>query len=610
MGGGTDSDRVVNSQLMAADAPSPAVAHQQLRGGGSDALGARVADKTMTLSEKEPPTLQLKSDNATRTRNAKSMDSISNHQQPFMYYTNPIGLSSHHFSLHSHPNTLSKDNTSSASQFQQLYSNYGTTLTIIFILHIIYFIQWNRRSSRKDVCTSYDQIVGKKQFYKVAIALASHPPVDGGERDMWRAESDVSDNNTLDGGNGDHRNNIVNDSSGLPGRPRRFIANSIFSNRIASICQRICYPVRQIYKFLHPLIFGSLSGLPLLAFVSHILWQCRALEELYDEHDGRLLLGVSEDETMARFSGIGTHGVLVDSTGASKTPLVDSSGITYTRVLVALALTSVLLELTLLRTILRRMDRYIDFSGMRTTPQQLLSQRAMCSFTAVTAALLSVYDAIFPYAPLPVLPFVRASFLSSSGFSLLFSITVLMILSHRIHPITSVVSGLLSGSLWSLGLTSFLGTRYWSNGIIVGLMLVMLFSLKSNPEYSVYLEKTIPCLDYVGWDSEGHVCDLSSSYSTNTRQDPRRGSSQLDNNDGDLELGRRRTYSEENEQQSSSVTERRSLLSRADSSMSGGGSIIRGRLPFSQLDSDLEDDSAEPMPASRPDNLSRRSRAI
>ena len=57
-----------------------------------------------------------------------------------------------------------------------------------------------------------------------------------------------------------------------------------------------------IYQsILHPFIHGSLSGLPLLAFTSHILWQCRALEELYDGYDGKLILGVNADTNQTQF---------------------------------------------------------------------------------------------------------------------------------------------------------------------------------------------------------------------------------------------------------------------------------------------------------------------
>ena len=38
----------------------------------------------------------------------------------------------------------------------------------------------------------------------------------------------------------------------------------------------------KIKIMLRPFIDGPFSGLPFLAFVSHIIWQCRALEELFD----------------------------------------------------------------------------------------------------------------------------------------------------------------------------------------------------------------------------------------------------------------------------------------------------------------------------------------
>merc|ERR1711957_917533 len=141
--------------------------------------------------------------------------------------------------------------------------------------------------------------------------------------------------------------------------------------------------------------------------------------------------------------------------------------------------------------------------GFTTSTHQRLSKRAMCSMASLSTALLAVYDFHFPHTPPAVLPFFQAK--SPSGLSLIMSTCILAILTHRIHPITSIVSGLLGGSLWCLGLTSFLGTRYWGDRLLFILAVGILFSLKAQPNYSWYLAKLFPCIDYVSWDLKGDI---------------------------------------------------------------------------------------------------------
>ncbi|KAL7546853.1 hypothetical protein ACHAWF_010184 [Thalassiosira exigua] len=473
-----------------------------------------------------------------------------NQQWPFFHYQNGTHSKPQHFSLHSHPNI-------------NVYETYGTTLTIIVLLHMLYFHQWNKRRSRQDVCTSYEQLVEKKQFYRAILAVVSHPPVEGGERDTNLVNA------------GSHHGGGENDQSEGPIRRSGFLQrcmNCNLFNRVSPILQyfRPMYNLVRLRIF-NPLIYGSLSGLPLLAFSSHILWQCRALEELYDVHDGKLILGVSSDMNVTQFWGIGTAAVKMSAHDVSEH---SSSGdeYNYFRVLVALAFTSLLLELIISRSMLKRIDQVVGLDGNRNTPHQLLSQRAMCSIASLATALLGVYDSHFPYAPPPVLPFVRVTFLSSSGFSLVYSIMILTLLTHRIHPVTSIMCGLMSGSLWSLGATKFLGTRYWGNAMLFSLVLAIVLSLKSQPSYSQYLVMLVPCLDYVAWDSEGLIPErVSGSSYANSSNHPV--------GHGDLETG-------SNFQTHNGGQGHDSPLLPSQSS------AIRGRLPhINTMESELSDAS-------------------
>lgn len=539
-------------------------------------------------------TLSIKSvQEADLSSVSKASSSKSTIQHPpFFYYQNKTTTQSiSNFSLHSNPHTAS----------------YETTLTLIILLHIIYFLQWNKRKSRKDISTTYNELINKKQYYKGILAIVSHPPIDGGERDAAAAHQTSSLMMTNGSENGEYNNNTTSSdpiqrSRGIFQRICFFFSlrsNGIYNNRL----------VKLIYqRILYPFIYGSLSGLPLLTYCSHILWSCRALEELYDVHDGKLLLGVvisdnnvNQTDTstpISQFSGIGTDTIQIQSDGNilndnSNTQLhhFDSSPTSYRRVLVALALTTTLLELSLLKSILKRVGQSLTINGRTTT--EILSQYAMCSIAGLTTAILGVYDAHFPYTPPPILPFVHNISALSGGFSLILSIMILGMLTYRIHPITSIMSGLLSGSLWSLGVTSFLATRYWGNICILSLILAVLLSLKAQPTYQYILEMIIPCISYVAWDRDGEIPDGSGGQASS-----RRNTDNEDEENDELEIG---------------SNERYPLLSSSQSSLSGDDSaVIRGRVPVMNVESGesnnsgAEESSMPTSAARRVNNLSRR----
>ena len=497
--------------------------------------------------------------------------SINNHPQPFFYHTNST---KHTFTLHAPPS----------------HYTYPTTLSLILFLHLLYLYQWNKRLSRSDLATNYDQLVNRRQYWRGLLAIISHPPVEGGERDVG-----LNDYNRHSSGDVDSEDAVTSNSV-----TRRFAAAYILYNQIKIMLRTRCAPLGMLARrILHPLFFGHLSGLPLLAYISHILWKCRALEEIYNIHDGRLILGVEGGDHTGKFVGMASHVISLDSD--AKTKLYhDDTNSSYFRVLVALATVAILLEVSLLRTILRRMDRHMDFTGYTTTPRTLLSQRAICSMTSLSAAVLSVYDAMFPHATHQVLPFI--AFLSPSGFSLLFSIMILCILAHRIHPVTSVLSGLLSGSLFTLGVTSFLGTRYWGNAMISAVILAIVMSMKSNALYSTYIGMVLPCLDYVAWDEEGKIHDPSDA---SIPPNPRHGSSDMESELNDLETG---------QTSPSANGERRPLLPSTTDSTLSNDSRIRGRVPFiNSMESDFDDGASNNTnnTGSRSDgNLSRRNRGM
>jgi hypothetical protein len=88
-------------------------------------------------------------------------------------------------------------------------------------------------------------------------------------------------------------------------------------------------------------------------------------------------------------------------------------------------------------------------------------------------------------------------------------VAILSLLSRGVHPISSILCGIWSGTLWSWGITTFLGTWYWGNMMLVVLLFVILLSLMAQPLYLTYMRVFVPCIDYVAWDEDGNIISLS-----------------------------------------------------------------------------------------------------
>ena len=121
------------------------------------------------------------------------------------------------------------------------YQNYSGTLSIILLLHLIFFYQMNRRKTKKQCLSSYSQLVQRRQYFKGVVAILSHPPQEESASVRWSPSIDFGAINIIEG---DQR-------------------------------------VQRIAATLLPLLQGRWSGLPLLLYNSHLLWSCRDLEPMF-----------------------------------------------------------------------------------------------------------------------------------------------------------------------------------------------------------------------------------------------------------------------------------------------------------------------------------------
>ena len=369
-----------------------------------------------------------------------------------------------------------------------IFKLYATTLSLLLIIHAVFIYQIIKKSTRDEVSTSFRRIVIKKQFHRAVLALISHPPISNARLVLSAPEDDQSP---------------VEVEMGNTSPGQRPIEN-LFGRFISG----------KLKAFVNPFINGKFSGLPLLAYLCHCIWQCRPLEEIYDYGYDRLqgshhptfnMTTIIEADTILQkyFQTKTSHG------NTSKEDL----SFLYYRVLLVLALTALsthLLLTKLLVTMLRNRTSGHAFLDR-------LMDRDYATLTSLATALVILYTAHFPYTSISVLPGMDTSIMwvswSSVGFILTYGI--LTLLSFRTRNITSVFHGSLSALLFLNGWSTFLATRYWGNWLVILGGFVCALSIKAEYQstrqqghYRTAID-WLPCIDSVLWNENGVLNDFS-----------------------------------------------------------------------------------------------------
>jgi len=432
---------------------------------------------------------------------------------------------------------------------------YTTTISLILLIHIIFVWQLKQKKTKRHVAVSYDQIVRRKQFHKLFFwAILSHPSPD----DVTTTTTPVAG---LASNDGQGSGSILPMWSGTSSVEGQNSAHSrSWNNRINnySIMHQlqsfgIIVASRIQNQVIRPLFYGPLAGLPLLTYISHVIWQCRALEEVYDYRTDSANIhimnnsfnvsSIIQNDLIVRdyiqetnFSSTLNNNHHIDSHSKSEGKLSsDNYEFQYYRVLVALTLIAYLTDFFItylsLRYIKSRHQQHDhdqqqliqhpsqqnnNFTPTQNTIFEYLSHRGVCTLTPLCTAVLVLYVHHFPSTPISVLPFIRASFIfgSSPDLSFIASIIILIALSYKIYPLMSIFYGCTSGLLWVLGWTQFLADRYWGcmSMILASLLCAMSFKveLMSGDERNHGVTRNIwrgllSWLDYVCWDVDGVI---------------------------------------------------------------------------------------------------------
>ena len=408
---------------------------------------------------------------------------------------------------------------------------YMTTISLIVFIYLMFIIQLKR--SRKDIAVSYKDIIRRKQFHKLFIAIFSHPTPD----ECLSSISSSSSNSNMESEESHHNNHSS--------RQRRRIRfdidygnnyehNSRSSSHFMSIeyyYDRIQMVGSQIYKLIrdyvfYPLVLGKLAGLPLVTYVVHVLWQCRALEEVYDyTYDSNIPLLYNQDFNITT---IIDRDMIIQNALREKHFIKKNLGgkmvynLSYYRVLFALLFSSYIMEfigtflsLRYLHNI-RQVSEETESISTTSSSQHhnrildTLENRSICTLTPMITALLVVYMGHFPYSPISVLPFIDTSFIfgKSSQATFFACSFILTILSYRVYPLTGVFYGSISGLLWTSDFIKFLADVYWGGWWIVIFLFSCAASLKASQVHDERIfhgnkitRDLLFWLDYVGWDN-------------------------------------------------------------------------------------------------------------
>lgn len=356
-----------------------------------------------------------------------------------------------------------------------------TSVLLVVFLHLLFLHQWNIRKRRKDLLVSYRIIVQKRQYHKLGLGLLSHPPIQN-KRQRGSAQTESSAGTRIgDEGRTDNQQQQQQD----------------IRSHIIAVAKQI-------------VIWAYQSGAALMLYNSHMVWSCRSLEVFYN------------------FSEFQLGG------GPDVMTIYSAHPFQYARVLFALTAVAMLIELRfahMLLRISRKLSISTDSSTIPTTSmdndtssdhdgtnhsriQKKIAVRPIGTLTALSSALLILFREQFEYVPLQVLPFLDNRWLLL-GISLpgsvttIFCLCILAYLSYPNHPGTSVVCGVLSGMLWSAGLTSFAQEPYWGNSLIAVYVLVCCLSVRASGIHDrqwtdrIASSTWLPCIDFVSWNRRG-----------------------------------------------------------------------------------------------------------
>ena len=358
---------------------------------------------------------------------------------------------------------------------------YITTTALIVFLHVIYFLQWKRRTVKHQVQFSYKTFIVKRKYHLMYWSYLSHVPLHASEYELQ--------NNTVIADGERETSPLLPTSTTAPVTRASHTFRSRVQERFINIVSRIWRRLVRAIPLLHTI--QMLTCLPQLTYISHLLWQIRSLEEFMYRKDksyiGLIMFAMISCTVLKSWLMWVMLQILRDRIGEG-----------------------------------RRNASLISF--MDTDSSQIvnslgrgqINQIGSSSFTSIICSLLVIYMAILPQVPLQVLPFVPFLQLPANELGFMFCLLILMLFETKFGSTsrTGIWVGLINGMLIANGMDSFYtgNGAYWFHCIIGISCTLCVFSIWVEQRQRLRdrgnNRLNIPCIDYIGWDEEGRNQEL------------------------------------------------------------------------------------------------------
>ena len=373
----------------------------------------------------------------------------------------------------------------------------ATSAVLVILLHFIFIHQWNVR--KRHVLVSYRAIVQQRQYHKLWLAILSHP-AGRGSQSPQSSESPTTTTAVALNSNVDQERRSDNQQQQQQQDIRTLMNNNVEQEGRSDNQQQQQQDIRTLITSMAMSAYHS--GAALMLYNSHIVWSSRALEvfynfsEFYQQQDG-------------------------DSATVESKVICSAHPLQYLRVLIALTTIALLIEFRFSYALLKISKKLMttnmngadeDHDGTNYTHiQRKILKRPVGTLTSLSAALVVIFREQFEYVPLQVIPFVDNQWLLLGLFSIPASLTTILCLCilMGLHPGTPVICGFVSGSLWSIGLTTFAKEAYWGNSFIAVFLVLSCISIRASTihdrQWTDWTSSStwIPCVDFVAWNYRG-----------------------------------------------------------------------------------------------------------
>jgi len=378
-------------------------------------------------------------------------------------------------------NPLQLQLLSSFKQRDPSHYPHSSTIAIILLLHLIYFLQRKRRTTKSQIQLSHHVVITQRKYHLAFWSCISHVPTHA----RAYSESNIEDIN--------NRGLPLQSSLSTPSSRNLFSFYSRSRIMFTAILTHMIRKIRVAFPWIH-----TFSAFPQLVYITHLLWQIRSFEEILYRNN-----------------------------------------MNYVRLIIAVMMLIIMMKLLMLRGFESVLARTI---GPRSYPVTFIDNHkdhvhnkmkdvnhhcGSSSFTPIITTLLVIYSNLLPHVPIQIFPFIPFIQLPAGNLGFLICIVILSTgcsfqfsatagaLARNEAQFSNVLLGVVLGIFFSWTFDFMLRSgSYWidSTFFLNILMCAMSIWVQQNlgavePQGPQRYGYKIPCIDYVGWDDDGIILE-------------------------------------------------------------------------------------------------------